>query len=240
MGRRGTATSDAQGLDGNALVKHRSSARWWRRHRWRPGAPGGGHPPRHVVGLQRHGHFMQHADHGRPAPPGRAPRQPVGLVRCGSRLASGSSISSTCACTASGAPAARAGARRPTARRAGAQRQSRPAWRARPAPRRLVGREGAASQGWCGRRPSMATSQADRSSVPLVLAPARPVGGRRRAGRPAAHGWPSSCLPWCGSSPPAPSAASTCRHHWARRRWSSVTSQQASEMPCSMLGIFQA
>jgi hypothetical protein len=46
----------------------------------------------------------------------------------GSRLARGSSISSTCACTASGAPATRAGARRPRAGPAAMCASPRPGW----------------------------------------------------------------------------------------------------------------
>jgi hypothetical protein len=54
----------------------------WRRHRWRPGAPTAGGHHDHLVGLQRHGDFVQHADHGLALRHQRAhQRQPVGLVR---------------------------------------------------------------------------------------------------------------------------------------------------------------
>ena len=122
----------------------------------------------------------------------------------GSRLASGSSISS------SGAPhRQRARQQHALALAAGqaAQRRDRAspriasaAWRARPP--RWSAAPGAPSQAWCGRRPSITTSRASRSSAPrFVLAQPGEHAGPARAWLQSDASRPSNgTRPRCGSS----------------------------------------
>jgi hypothetical protein len=190
---------------GDAVVEHLLPARGgWRGRRRRPGGPRG----------------------PAPSPPGRRRAAPC-VISCstlttvlpcatrlrtsasqsawcgGSRLASGSSISSTSPAPPARAPAARAGARRPRAAQrrhapvpglGGAQARSTAAWSAG---------LGGASQAWCGRRPSMATSYTVRSSaLAFVLPqPGQRAGALARLGQRASGGPSSAPRRRCGSSP---------------------------------------
>ena len=159
-----------------------------------------------LVGLQRHRDFVQHADHGvAAAPPARAPVSSQSAWCGGSRLASGSSISSTCGLAPPArAPAARAGARRPRAGPAARSRQSQ-AW---------VARRACSTAAWSAalgaRQPGLVRQAAQhghvlhRQVVGRAFVLAQP-GQLLRPLAPAA-GWPAAgpaaCTsPLCGSSP---------------------------------------
>ena len=153
----------------------------------------------------------------------------------GSRLARGSSISSTCASTAS-ARASSTRWRSPPDNWPKARARQSQAWVARSARSTAWASFGdaAASQDWCGSRPSMATSHTVRSSPPDSPCPiqasrcARTRPGKVSAGSPKRRTSPS-----CGSNRastlssvdlPAPFGPTTLVQRARGRR---------SEMPCS-------
>ena len=123
----------------------------------------------------------------------------------GSRLARGSSISSTCACTASARARSTRWRSPPESWPSGRSRQSQ-ACVARSACSTAAWSAalGAASQAWCGRRPSIATSQALRSSAEPSLCPSQASCRARCRPDRACIGEPSRrTSPVWGNSPPS-------------------------------------
>jgi hypothetical protein len=188
----GQTPAPARGVSGvaaGALVQHAAA----RQHH-------------HVVGLQRQRHLVQHADHRLARPPGRAPAAASRPGAAGRGWPGVRPSAAPAPARPGRGPAARAGARRPRA----AQRALAPVPGLGGAQRLLhrgvVGR-GRASQAWCGRRPSMATSYTVRSSPPsLRSAPARPAAGPCRAGASRPVGGPAGAprARCAAAAPPAP------------------------------------
>ena len=121
----------------------------------------------------------------------------------GSRLDSGSSISSTSACTASARASSTRWRSPPESCPSALPRQSQ-AWVARRACSTAAWSAalGGPSQVWCGRRPSITRSCTSRSSPPVSFWPNQDsCCARARCAQPA-KGWPSKCTsPRCGSRP---------------------------------------
>jgi hypothetical protein len=148
----------------------------------------------HLLCVQRDGDFMQHADHRlarRPPARAPAPASRPGAVGPGWPAARPSAAPGP-ARPARG-PAARAGARRPTVAPSARSRQSQ-AWVARSASSTAEWSAalGDASQGWCGRRPSMATSKHGQVIGATSFWPSQASCCARARMGSAASGWPSS------------------------------------------------